>query len=196
MQQAPRTKQRLKIILVGNSGVGKTCLISSFLRKAFDRQSLPTVSPTYSSITVKNSSGNSVLLEIWDTAGQERFHSVSQMFFRNSSIAMICYEAGDETSAKSIPDWIGRVRGESPNCDIFIVVTKSDLFPDKEQASIMKESQERFSYLNPTRFFLTSAVKLKGIHELFIAASDLPFEKIDETEHCDITAEPQSRCRC
>lgn len=196
MQQAPRTKQRLKIILVGNSGVGKTCLISSFLRKTFDRQSLPTVSPAYSSIDVRNSSGNFICLEIWDTAGQERFHSVSQMFFRNSSIAMICYEAGDENSAKSIPDWIGRVRDESPECDIFIVITKSDLFPVKEHALIMKESQERFSYLNPARFFLTSALQFKGIHELFIAASDLPFERKADNEEYDITAEPRRRCRC
>ena len=196
MQQVPRTKQRLKIILVGNSGVGKTCLISSFLRKCFDPQSLPTVSPTYSSVDVRNSYGNSICLEIWDTAGQERFHSVSQMFFRNSSIAIVCYEAGDENSAKSIPDWIEKVRNVSPECDIFIVMTKSDLFPAKEHALIMKESQERFAYLNPTRYFLTSAVAFKGIHELFIAASDLPFEKKTDSDQCEINTEPQRKCRC
>ncbi|KAK8878662.1 hypothetical protein M9Y10_005442 [Tritrichomonas musculus] len=196
MQQVPRTKQRLKIVLVGNSGVGKTCLISSYLRHQFDPQSLATVSPTYSSIDVKNSSGNFVCLEIWDTAGQERFHSVSQMFFRNSSIAMICYEAGDKESAKSIPDWIEKVRDESPDCDIFIVITKSDLFSGKEHSLIMKESQQMFASLNPARYFLTSAVSFKGIHELFIAASDMPFQRKSESEQCDVETEPQRKCRC
>ena len=75
-------KPTLKIILVGASGVGKTCLIASYFKQSFDFQSIPTVAPAYSCSDVKRKDGTTVSLQIWDTAGQERYHSVSKLFFR------------------------------------------------------------------------------------------------------------------
>lgn len=163
----------MKAILVGSSGVGKTCLISAYLKQSFDEQKTSTVAPSYSFIDVKNSSGVNVRLQIWDTAGQERYHSVSQLFFRDSDIAFVCYEAGDEVSFGAVPGWVRRVRDEVPACDLFFVITKSDLKTKEVVDETLNNSQQQFAQFEPKGYFVTSAKSNEGVQDVFNAAIEL-----------------------
>jgi small GTP-binding protein len=78
------TRPALKVILTGNSGVGKTCLINAFQKQSFTRRTSPTVAPSYIRSVVQRKNGSSIVLQIWDTAGQERFMSISQLFFKDA----------------------------------------------------------------------------------------------------------------
>ena len=164
-------KPTLKVILVGSSGVGKTCLISTYFKQNFDFQSPPTVAPAYSCSDVKRPDGTQVSLQIWDTAGQERYHSVSKLFFRDSNIAFVCFEAGDEVSTREVPNWIKRVHDEVPTCQIFFVMTKSDLHSSEEIQEFKASAEAEFKDMGK-RVFVTSALSKVGIDELFKAAAD------------------------
>ena len=163
----------MKVILVGSSGVGKTCLISAYLKQSFDENKTPNVAPSYSFIDVKNSKGMPIRVQIWDTAGQERYHAVSQLFFRDSHIAFVCFEAGDETSFNAVPNWIRRVRDEVPNCDIFLVITKSDIKTEEEVKEAESSAKAQYASFDPKGVFITSAKANTGVQELFKAAVEL-----------------------
>jgi len=170
----PKTQRpTLKIILVGSSGVGKTCLISSYFKQSFDFQSIPTVAPAYSCSDVKRGDGATISLQIWDTAGQERYHSVSKLFFRDSDVAFICFEAGDSVSTQEVPNWVRRVKEEVPSCSLFFVITKSDLHTKDEIFDIKETATRDFAEYQPKGIFVTSALSKEGVNDLFIAAADL-----------------------
>lgn len=165
-------KPTVKIILVGSSGVGKTCLASSFLRQTFDCQTLPTVAPAYSCIDVTDSKGRIVSLQIWDTAGQERYHSVSQLFYRDSDVALVCFEIGDDESTAAIPEWIQKVKNEVPDCILFFVGTKSDLKTQEEIEKAKEEIAHKFSSIGHKGIFVTSAKNRIGLNEVFNETAD------------------------
>jgi small GTP-binding protein len=174
MTGLPRTeKPRLKIILVGASGVGKTCLISSFFKKPFDPSVMSTVSPAYLLQEVTRRDGMSLCLQIWDTAGQERYHAVSQLFFREADVAFVCYEAGNEDSMEAVPDWVARVRKEVPDCIFVFVATKSDLLPPDAQAKVTVDAEKMFGSYQPKGYYLTSALNGDGVEQLFSDAAEL-----------------------
>ena len=162
----------VKVILVGNSGVGKTCLIASFNKQAFDFKMPPNVAPAYSFSDVRNSQGLTIRLQIWDTAGQEKYLSVNQLFFRDSGVALVCFEAGDQGSLASVPDWVKRVKDEVPSCELIFVLTKSDLRTKDELDSIVAEAQERLKEFNPKKIYVTSALTRDGVVDVFDAAAD------------------------
>ena len=170
----PKTQRpTLKIILVGSSGVGKTCLISTYFRQSFDFLTPPTVAPAYSCSDIKKADGTLVSLQIWDTAGQERYHAVSKLFFRDSDVAFICFEAGEPESTKEVPNWIKRVRDEVPSCIIFFVMMKCDLHTPQEIADIKSRAESDFAEYNGKGVFVTSALAKEGVNELFQAAAEM-----------------------
>jgi small GTP-binding protein len=174
MSGLPRIeKPRLKVILVGSSGVGKTCLIASFFKKPFDPSVMSTVSPAYMFQEVARRDGLPVCLQIWDTAGQERYRSVSQLFYRDADVAFVCYEAGNLESADTVPEWIAKVNKEVPVCAFIIVATKADLL-DSETARRVKSNMETdFAEFEPKGCHVTSAVTREGVDELFLNAAEL-----------------------
>lgn len=188
----------IKVILVGSSGVGKTCLISAFYKQSFDNQTPSTVAPAYSYSDVKNSKGLSVRLQIWDTAGQERFHSVSQLFFRDSDVALVCFEAGDKESFNAVPDWIKNVRDEVPTCEIFFVITKSDTKTKEECEEDKANAEAQFSQYEPKGIFITSARTKEGVNEVFNAAADLykPKATLANTTNIAKTQEKEKKGCC
>jgi small GTP-binding protein len=157
----------LKAILVGSSGVGKTCLIGAFVKHPFDHNTSPTVTPAYACQEVMRSDGLTVCLQVWDTAGQDRYHSVSALFYREADVALICYEAGSHHSLESIPGWVKKVRNQVPDCEIFVVATKADLLPKDEFASVLAEARGSLSAFQPRAYVLTSALTGDGVERLF-----------------------------
>lgn len=162
----------VKVILVGSSGVGKTTLISAFSSLVDDSNSAPTVSLLYSTHTMKNSQGKYVHLHIWDTAGQEKYHSIAELFFRDSDVAFVCMDVTDPNSIDAVPEWIARVQAQSQHCKLFLVMTKSDLRSSAEISTLKKEITDRFARFNTAGILVTSAKTGAGVRALFAGAAD------------------------
>jgi small GTP-binding protein len=160
-------KCSIKVICVGSSGVGKTSLIGSYFSESLDSAPLPTVAAASMNATVTLESMQ-VDLQIWDTTGQERFQSISKMFYRDAQVAFICY---DSTTVETIENWIECVRGESPDCAVFLVTTKSDLLDDDAIAEQLSKGAQKREAIGAKLHALTSSVTGSGIRGLFTQAA-------------------------
>jgi small GTP-binding protein len=184
-----------KVILVGASGVGKTCLIASYLRQRIGRKTPPTVAPAFRSCAVQRQDGSLVSLDIWDTAGQERYTSISQLFFRDSDVALVCFDPNDESSVARVRQWVSKVLGEVPSCRLFAVIRKADKI-DKDQIDATLERYRReFDDLNFVEFFGTSAATRTGIDAPFAASAEC-FGKSGELTYLKAPAQAERSGCC
>jgi small GTP-binding protein len=156
-----------KLIMVGSSGVGKTSLLDCLYKQQFDNRSMPTVAPTFSEFKIEGDSGEIVEFQIWDTAGQEQYQSVSQMFYRDAKVALVCY---DQSEVGSIEKWINRVKDHTVDCIIYLVSTKSDLLSESDLSLVTDEGEEHAQRSN-AKHFVTSAQTGQGITDVFRAAA-------------------------
>lgn len=190
-----------KVILVGNSGVGKTCLISAYINETFDLETPPTVAPAYSNCRVKRSDGTMAVLQVWDTAGQEKFSSVSQLFFREAEVAFICFDPQDVRSVSAVKIWGEQVRNESPSCILFGIMTKADCVPQDDLPTVFETCKNKLADAGVTNFYITSARTGTGIIDPFVDAADLikiptdPFPLADSDDENELSME-ENRCNC
>lgn len=153
-----------KVILVGPSGVGKTSLVSTLLNQKFESDLVSTVAPAFCSTTIETEPGRSVELQIWDTAGQEQYQAISVMFYREASIALVCYLPNEKDA---IEQWIERVKNNVPDCVIILVAMKADLMSQEDRLSFGADQIETTSQFKARANFLTSAKSGEGVRELF-----------------------------
>eukprot|EP00960_Hanusia_phi_P065840 766228-Hanusia_phi.AAC.3 len=129
-----------KIVVVGDSGVGKTALLLRFVQGTFAGKNYNgTIGGTYLAKMVTVEEGT-VNLKIWDTAGQERFRSMIRMYYRNASAALLCCDMSERRTFLSLPRWVEDLR-ESLGQDIVmdIACTKDDL---KKKSVTLQEVTE------------------------------------------------------
>ena len=158
--------ETFKIILVGESGVGKTSIITQFVDEIFQQDQQSTIGGTFSNKTLK--CDNKILkLEIWDTAGQERYRSVTTMFYKDSNAAILVYDITSKFSFDELKDyWAVQLKELAPkNIILAVVANKSDLI---EQQNVDEgEAREEAKKINAL-FLETSAKNKSGINDLFI----------------------------
>lgn len=174
-------KPVLKIILVGSVGVGKTSIINKFFDSKVNKNEAPTLSPASCNATVMLEDGSQVELQIWDTAGQERYQSISQMFYRDSKVVIVCYTVDDEGS---IGMWLERVRSHTPNSKVFLVTTKVDLLDPEQQSDCIERGSEYVTKFRCQLHLMTSAKSGYGITEIFQEAAKY-YTEIDNDESAD-----------
>ena len=153
----------LKVILVGNSGVGKTNLINILTGRKFEQSIMTTTISTY--VEKKMEMGNKKYnLEIWDTAGQEKFHSLTKLFIKESRIVLFVYDITDKNSFTEIKSWVKIVKEVLDDKFVMgLAGNKKDLFL-KEVINEVK-GKEKAKEIGAI-FKLTSAKEGEGIHEL------------------------------
>ena len=108
-----------KIIVIGDSGVGKSCLTMKATKNYFENYYSPTVGFEFFTFNVKVKD-KSIRLQIWDTCGQEVYRSLISSFYRNSSLAILVYSIDTEQSYKNLETWLNQIR-EHGNPDIKII---------------------------------------------------------------------------
>jgi len=159
----------LKLVLLGQPGVGKTCLVYRYLYNTFGE----TISTIGASFAMKKVEANSRIcnLGIWDTAGQERFDSLSSFYCRGARAAIICYDLTDRASFESLQGkWVKKVMEEAElGCHICIVGTKLDLIQAQMATrAVPKEEVEALSAKHNACVFETSAKAGTGIADIFM----------------------------
>ena len=147
-------KNEMKVILLGNSGVGKTNLINTTMGNNFDAESQTTTSATFSQKEIKIGK-ESYYLNLWDTAGQERYHSVTKIFLKKSEIVVFVYDITDETSFNDLEKWI-KLSKEMIDNDYTcgIVGNKADLFSNEK---VKEEFGRKYAESKKMMFQLVSA---------------------------------------
>lgn len=154
-----------KVVIVGESGVGKTCIIERFCENTFTQATVSTIGAANASAKV--TVGDTTLdLDIWDTAGQELYRSLNKIFYKNAKIAILVYDITKKTSFEEMKNYwfeqIKKVNGD--DAVIVIAGNKCDLY-DKEEVS--EDEAKEFANQNDCVFQLTSAFSGSGVKELF-----------------------------
>ena len=116
-----------KLVLVGDSGVGKTNILSKFVRDIFSEDSKTTIGVEFATKTIKINN-KTARIQIWDTAGQERYRAITNSYYRGANAAMIVFDITNSISFKNVPKWEEEIRNNSDgNIPIMLVANKTDL---------------------------------------------------------------------
>jgi Ras-related protein Rab-22 len=156
-----------KVVLVGESAVGKTCIISRFISGAFDSNVSSTNGASYASKNVQyDKLGKNLLLDVWDTAGQEKYRALTKFFYKDAKVAILVYDITRYDTFKSIKEfWYEQVKENGPkNIVIGIAGNKCDLY---EKEDVNENEAREFAASIGAIFALTSAQNNSGINELF-----------------------------
>ncbi|XP_074300029.1 ras-related protein Rab7-like [Silene latifolia] len=213
MSLSPIQRTLLKVIILGDSGVGKTSLVQRYVHKKFNQKFKPTIGADFITREIQIE-GKLVTLQIWDTAGQERFQSLGPAFFRGADSCVLVYDVNDKKSFNSLQMWrdefIKQTDIPYPDKFPFVVIgNKIDLDGGASREVESKKAKEWCSSikgpLGVVPYFETSAKENQNVDEAFfdIAEAALflgcPQDIYYESMAGSLTeiVEPQNRgCAC
>jgi small GTP-binding protein len=160
----------LKLVLLGNPGVGKTAIVCRYLYDNFG-ETTSTIGASFALRRIE-AAGSTCNVGIWDTAGQERFDSLSSFYCRGARAALVVYDCTDRSSFDAVQSkWIRKVESEAePGCHICIVGTKADLLRDGAAPVVSPEEVAALARKYGADAFETSALDGEGIAETFVSA--------------------------
>jgi small GTP-binding protein len=161
--------KRIKIIIIGESGVGKTCIIKRFVYDEHNSNEFPTSSLSFATKNInvsENGVEEEIKLEVWDTVGQEKYKAMAQIFFKNSNAVILVYDITNKESFEQLKNyWIDKINEYNSNdLTLAVAANKSDLYM-KEQ--VKEEEGREFAQKIGAIFRLTSAKNGEGIKEMF-----------------------------
>ena len=155
---------KLKLIVVGNQGTGKSCILNRFVNETFEENYQATIGLDFQSknITIHD---QDVRLIIYDTAGQEKFRSLIPMYIRESQIILLVYDIADKESFDSMPKWIHEVKEVLNKEVVFVLIgNKVDL---EDQRKVSYEEGKKLAEQNNFVFQEVSAKTGKNFENLF-----------------------------
>ena len=153
-----------KLVLLGDTSVGKSCIVNRHMRGTFSVYQEPTIGAAFS--TSRIDVGTHIInLEIWDTAGQERYKSLAPMYYRGASGAMVVFDITSKDSFEGAKSWIREIKNNGKaNCIIYLVGNKSDL---KELRKISTLEAKKYSEIIDVPYIEVSAKTGENINNLF-----------------------------
>ncbi|XP_027160391.1 ras-related protein RABF1 [Coffea eugenioides] len=156
---------RVKLVLLGDSGVGKSCIVLRFVRGQFDPTSKVTIGASFLSQTIALQDSTTVKFEIWDTAGQERYAALAPLYYRGAAVAVVVYDiTSPETFAKA-QYWVKELQKHgSPGMIMALVGNKADL---QEKREVSAQDGMEYAEKNGMFFIETSAKTADNINQLF-----------------------------
>jgi len=167
-----RTYQ-FKLVLLGESAVGKSSLVLRFVKDQFDDYRESTIGAAFLTQTVQLEDGSTVKFEIWDTAGQERYKSLAPMYYRSAACAICVYDITQSASLEKAKSWIRELQRQAdPSIVIALCGNKADLASRRQ---VSEEEAKKFADEEGLMWAETSAKSGEGVTELFDAiARKLP----------------------
>merc|ERR1712228_107252 len=156
---------RMKLVIVGDGAVGKTCIIMAYAENSFPEGYVPTVFDAYS-MSIDLQPGGKKIVEIFDTAGQEEYDRLRPLAYPGTSMFMVCFSVERESSFDNVRQkWVPEVRHHVPRAKIVLVGTKIDL---REPNSISKRKGEKLSEeIKAECYMECSAITREGLNDVF-----------------------------
>lgn len=172
MTAAPAKSYQFKLVLLGDSAVGKSSLVLRFVKKQFFEYQESTIGAAFLTQTVMVDD-YVVKFEIWDTAGQERYHSLAPMYYRGAAAAIVVYDITNMDSFVRAKSWVKELQRQGKdNIVIALAGNKLDL---ADQRRVETEEAKEYANENGIMFLETSAKTNHNVPEIFTAiARKLP----------------------
>lgn len=176
----------IKIVLIGDTGVGKTNLLSRFSRNQFNPDSKSTIGVEFATKTLEID-GKTIKAQIWDTAGQERYRAITSAYYRGAIGALLLYDISASLTFNSLSRWLKELRENADsNMVVMLVGNKCDL---TETRAVTEDEGVEFAKSKDLMFIETSARDSTNVQEAFtqlineivsrLAASDMDGENVD-----------------
>ena len=153
-----------KILTIGESGVGKTCILRRFVENKFLKNHLATIGIDFKTKTL-NINNQEIKLKIWDTAGQERFRNITTQYYKGADGIVLVYDVTDEASFDKIKDWMDQILSNTNKDEICLILLGNKC--DIEKRSISYEQGKTLANELQVNFFETSAQTGQNIKEAF-----------------------------
>ena len=153
-----------KILTIGESGVGKTCILRRFVEDKFLKNHLATIGIDFKTKTL-NINNQEIKLKIWDTAGQERFRNITTQYYKGADGIVLVYDVTDDASYEKIRDWMDQILSNTQKDDIGLVLLGNKC--DMEPRSVTEEQGNKLAEELKISYFETSALTGQGIKEAF-----------------------------
>lgn len=153
-----------KVVLIGDSGVGKSNLLSRFTRNEFSLDSKSTIGVEFATRSI-SVDGKTVKAQIWDTAGQERYRAITSAYYRGAVGALLVYDIAKHSTYVNVTRWLKELRDHADtNIVIMLVGNKSDL---RHLRAVPTEEASQFSAENGLSFIETSALDASNVESAF-----------------------------
>eukprot|EP00284_Hemiselmis_tepida_P008166 CAMPEP_0174926106 /NCGR_PEP_ID=MMETSP1355-20121228/9767_1 /TAXON_ID=464990 /ORGANISM="Hemiselmis tepida, Strain CCMP443" /LENGTH=213 /DNA_ID=CAMNT_0016172115 /DNA_START=170 /DNA_END=808 /DNA_ORIENTATION=+ len=177
MAAAANKTFQFKLVLLGESAVGKSSLVLRFVRGQFFDYQESTIGAAFLTQTVALND-TTVKFEIWDTAGQERYHSLAPMYYRGAAAAIVVYDITSPDSFARAKSWVRELQRQgNPNIVIALAGNKSDLASKRK---VDPEEAKQYAEENGIMFMETSAKTAANVNELFVQiARKLPKQQAE-----------------
>jgi len=171
-----------KILLLGDSEVGKSCFLMRYADNVFVDNYITTIGLDYKLKYIQLDSGQVIKVQLWDTAGQDRYRTIARNYYKGSHGILLLYDVTKSSSFENIREWVQNIREEvNEKAIIFLVGNKID---KKDQIKIKTEEGEKLAEEFNIQFFEASAKSGENVDEIFKAL----YKKISEV-YVDIQQE-------
>eukprot|EP00475_Leptophrys_vorax_P036103 TRINITY_DN6038_c0_g1_i1.p1 TRINITY_DN6038_c0_g1~~TRINITY_DN6038_c0_g1_i1.p1 ORF type:complete len:208 (+),score=29.28 TRINITY_DN6038_c0_g1_i1:317-940(+) len=179
---------RLKLLLIGDSAVGKSSLLLRFAEDSFSHTFISTIGVDFKTRTI-DIDGEQVKLSIWDTAGQERFRTITAAYYRGANGIVLVYDITSESSFNSIRGWIRNIEEHASEsvCKI-LVGNKADM---EDRRVVTKEQGQQLANEFKINFFETSAKADINVEEAFVSIARESKKRYEAT-HATATEKPSN----
>ena len=154
-----------KILVLGDTSVGKSCLLLRFCDNSFQEAHLTTIGLDFRLKTINLKDDRKVKIQIWDTAGEDRFRSITRNYYKGAKGILLIFDVTDKETFTHVRDWIERIHEESPEgITICLVGNKIDM---NESRVISNEEGKKIADEFKIPYFETSAKSNIGVEEVF-----------------------------
>lgn len=138
------TEQPRKLVLLGNSNVGKSAILLRYVNNEFASEPAPTVGASFTTKRLPQTDGSVIKLELWDTAGQERYRSLTPMYYKDAAAAVVVYDVSNFESFDGAKEWVQEVKIHANSEALMVLVgnkiDKERTVTPAEVASFVQES--------------------------------------------------------
>jgi Ras-related protein Rab-11A len=166
-----------KVVLVGDSGVGKTNILSRYIRDEFSIETKSTVGVEFGSKKVKIK-GTTIKTQIWDTAGQERYKSITNAYYKGAKGALVVFDISRKETFTTVDRWIGELKSSADSeVSIILIGNKSDL---EEQRQVSYEEVKAKADQYNLAYIETSALQAVNIDKAFNMMIEDIFKKFNK----------------
>lgn len=157
-----------KLLIIGDSGVGKSSLLIRFSDNTFSGSYITTIGVDFKIRTVVIN-GERVKLQIWDTAGQERFRTITNTYYRGTHGVIVVYDVTNGESFANVKRWLQEIES---NCDVVNKVLVGNKNDDPNRKVVITEDSDRFAKQMDIQLFETSAKDNLNVEEMFLAITE------------------------
>ncbi|KAG8044751.1 hypothetical protein GUJ93_ZPchr0079g2776 [Zizania palustris] len=170
----------IKLLLIGDSGVGKSCLLLRFSDGSFTTSFITTIGIDFKIRTIELY-GKRTKLQIWDTAGQERFRTITTAYYRGAMGILLVYDVTDESSFNNIRNWIRNIEQHaSDNVNKILIGNKADM--DESRRAVPSAKGQALADEYSIKFFETSAKMNLNVEQVFFSIARDIKQRLAETD--------------